>query len=332
MKASVDNFYFQFRLCSCLSLAPFISLCILVSSCKKEKTTFVFAELNSGISHDLNDIYFVNDTTGYTCGGDRYIEGNILKTTDGGATWMPQGENLEKALNRINFISSDTGFIVGIDGKMYKTLDGGNTYILYQSGRYQPLHDVWMLNAHKGFCCGGDGYKTGYIYTTNDGGDSWSIDTFPQEFRSLFFTDEETGFVAGYGAIFKTIDGGVNWQFTTASGDFFQSVYFTNGQTGYVVGSEGTILKTTDGGTNWKHLRNGNNLLQETWHLEQIVFRNSTEGYIIGEKGLFLKTTNAGESWEEVENAPLINLHGISLTEDGGYLCGEGGKIYRFLE
>ncbi|MEP7127574.1 MAG: YCF48-related protein, partial [Chitinophagales bacterium] len=179
MKASVDTYHFSRRFYLCLTLVTLITLSIFVSSCKKEKTTFVFAELNSGISHDLNDIYFVNDTTGYTCGGDRYIEGNILKTTDGGTTWMPQGETLEKALSRIQFISADTGFIVGIDGKIYRTYNGGNSYSLYQSGRYQPIHDVWMLNTKKGFCCGGDGHKTGYIYSTLTGGDSWSIDTFP---------------------------------------------------------------------------------------------------------------------------------------------------------
>lgn len=325
------NFLPRFRNCA-VTIFFFGILSIIHSSCRKEAATFIFTELHSGISKDLNDIYFVNDSTGYACGGERYVEGNILKTTDRGNTWFSQGEHLGKALYKQDFYAADTGFTVGVDGKIYKTTNAGEYWSLYQSPRYQPLHDVLILTPQKAFCCGGDGYKTGYIYSTSDGGNHWQIDTFPQEFRSLFFTDELTGFVAGYGAIFKTTDGGAVWQLTTAKGDFFQSVVFTDPMTGYSAGYEGTIIKTEDGGNTWEMLRNGNNLLQDTWHLEQIVFRNATTGYIIGEKGCFLKTTDAGANWEHVANAPAIDLHGIFLTKDGGYLCGEGGSIYRFLE
>lgn len=307
-------------------------MAITVTSCKKEKFEFVFTELHSGISRDLNDIYFVDDTTGYVCGGERYNTGDILKTTNSGETWLPQGENLEKALYRINFSRYDTGFIVGFEGKIYRTHNGGSNWNLYQLARYQPLHDIFMVNEEDGYVCGGDGFALGYIYQTHDGGNFWSIDTFPQELRSIFFTGESTGFAAGYGVIFKTNNGGESWQLTDAAGDFFQSVTFTDEQTGYAVGYEGSILKTTDAGASWSKIRNGNILFQATWHLHEVAFRSSATGYIIGEKGCFLKTTDAGEHWEEIKNAPEINFHGIFLSDEGGYLCGEGGKIYRFLE
>ncbi len=327
-----SRYYSRFRIRLLLIIAVFLATAFFTSSCRKEITTLIFTELPSGTTHDLNDIFFVNDSTGYACGGERYTEGNILKTTDGGNTWKAQGENLNKALNRQYYASADSGFIVGMDGKIYKTTDAGNYWNLYQSPRYQPLHDVVMLTAQKALCCGGDGYKTGYIYSTYDGGEHWSIDTFPMEFRSLFFTDDETGFVAGYGVIFKTTDGGTEWQLTEAKGDFFQSVFFTSALTGYAVGYEGTILKTENGGDDWELLRNGNNILQETWHPGQITFRDATTGYIIGEKGCFLRTSDAGVTWQQVENAPKIDFHGIYLTSSGGFLCGEGGKIFRFLE
>ncbi|HUM46485.1 MAG TPA: YCF48-related protein [Chitinophagales bacterium] len=308
------------------------TLLIVICSCGKSKTEFVFSELASGVTNNLNDIHFTDDTTGYVCGGERYEEGNIRKTTDGGETWLPQGEDLSKALNSIIFFGDDTGFSVGIDGKIFNTLNGGLNWNLHQLPRYQPMHDIFMVNEKRGFCCGGDGYKSGYIYNTTDGGENWQIDTFQHELMSLCFTSETIGYAAGYGAVFKTVNDGLSWELTGAAGDFFKSVFFTDEQTGFAVGYEGSIIKTSNAGETWENIRNGNNLLQETWHLEQIVFRNSAIGYIVGEKGCFLKTTDSGETWEAVKNAPAVNLYGICLAADGGFLCGEDGKIFRFLE
>jgi photosystem II stability/assembly factor-like uncharacterized protein len=189
-----------------------------------------------------------------------------------------------------------------------------------------------MVNSEIGFCCGGDGYKTGYIYHTADGGDKWDIDTFSLELRSICFLNELVGFAGGYGAIFKTVDGGSSWQITPATGDFFFSLCFTGEETGYAIGYQGSILKTGDGGNTWENIRNGNNLLQGTWHLNQVIFRDENNGYIVGEDGCFLKTEDGGEHWNPVKNSPDVDWTGITLTNDGGYLCGTGGKIYHFLE
>lgn len=307
-------------------------LILLFGSCKKDVVKFEFTELNSGIKNDLNSITFENDSIGYACGGIRYDHGDILKTTDGGKTWNSQDENLIKALYKINVASHDTIFSCGMDGKIFRTRDGGNTWDLFQSYLYRPIRDIFMVDSKTGYCCGGEGYKIGYIYHTTNGGDLWIIDTFSIEFRAIFFLNENTGYAAGYGAIFKTVDGAATWQITPATGDFFFSLYFTNDETGYAVGYEGSIIRTIDGGNSWERIRNGNELIQGTWHLNQVIFRDSQIGYIIGEDGCFFKTTDAGMHWMRVENAPDVDWKGIALVSNGGYLCGAGGKIYRFVE
>ncbi|MBA2423622.1 MAG: hypothetical protein H0V61_10440 [Chitinophagales bacterium] len=305
---------------------------LIIASCQKEKHEFVFTQLNSGTINDLNSLWFTDDMTGYTCGGDRYYQGNILKTTDAGATWFDQGAAIDKALYSLFFVNNDTAFMGGYDGKIFRTYNAGDSWALYQNYVYQPVRGIFMVNDNLGFCCGGNGFKTGFILHTYDGGNQWQTDTFSMEWRSIFFVDNNHGFVAGYGSIFETTNGGLTWQPTPASGDFFQSLYFSSPQTGFAVGYEGTILKTIDGGKTWEKKRNGNDLLQGTKHFKQIIFRDQTTGYIVGEKGCMLKTENSGESWNEVINAPDVNLNAIFLVEDGGYICGEGGKIYRFLE
>ena len=74
-----------------------------------------------------------------------------------------------------------------------------------------------------------------------------------------------------------------------------RSVYFTDVNTGYVVGDSGTILKTTNGGTNWSSLSSGTN-----HHLYSIDFPNANTGYAVGSlssEAVILKTVDAGTSW-----------------------------------
>ena len=52
------------------------------------------------------------------------------------------------------------------------------------------------------------------------------------------------------GKIFKTTNGGTTWTIQwSGTTNYLHSVYFTNANSGYTVGDDGTILKTTDGGT-----------------------------------------------------------------------------------
>jgi photosystem II stability/assembly factor-like uncharacterized protein len=70
--------------------------------------------------------------------------------------------------------------------------------------------------------------------------------------------------------------------------------------------------------------------VQSTRHFQQIIFRDNGVGYIIGENGCLMKSVDSGEHWTDIENSPEINWNGIFLTGNGGYLCGAGGRIYRF--
>jgi len=303
----------------------------LFPSCRKEKMTMQFTAINTGTGRDINGICFVDDSTGYAVGGERYNYGDILITADGGETWNAQNAGVQKAIYKPFFLNKDTGFAAAYEGKLLRTTDGGISWQLYQS-YWIPAYDIKFVNDSTGIACGGNGFSRGIIFRTTDMGNSWSIDTFQNEFRSLFFTDESTGYCAGYGMIMKTSDGGESWQPTTAKGDFFTSVYFTDAVTGFAVGLNGIILKTSNAGSTWERLRNANNVLKKKLNYTQIVFRNASIGYAIGWDGLMMKTINGGQDWITITNAPSENFNGIVLTDSGGFIAAAGGKIYRFVD
>lgn len=85
------------------------------------------------------------------------------------------------------------------------------------------------------------------------------------------------------------------WQNPFPTGNKLQSVCFTDINTGYSAGQNGTILKTTDGGASWTSLSSGTGC-----DLTSIVFPDASTGYAAGGNlypypiGTILKTTDAG--------------------------------------
>ena len=78
------------------------------------------------------------------------------------------------------------------------------------------------------------------------------------------------------------------------AGTFFNSVFFTNEQTGYIVGSNREILKTEDGGNTWEAY---NNAFFDSGYYE-VLFTDENTGHIVGgetwQMGYYLSTTDAG--------------------------------------
>ena len=89
----------------------------------------------------------------------------------------------------------------------------------------------------------------------------WSLQTltYYSTFYSVYFTDVNTGYIAGEsGFITKTTDGGSTWTtLSTGTTNDLNSITFTNSTTAYACGGNGTIIKTTNSGTSWTTLNTG---------------------------------------------------------------------------
>jgi len=176
----------------------------------------------------LRDVYFSDANTGTAVGGG---EGNwsrelLLRTTDGGTTWVKQHtgpDNETPNLKGVTFTNTVTGFVVG-----------------NSNGEIPTYGEIWH---------------------TIDGGSTWSIDSTTilgnGYFLDVFFTDFDNGTVIGYfwplgeqeGVILHTIDAGANWiKQTSGTMNSLNGVFFTDALTGWVVGDNGTILHTSNGG------------------------------------------------------------------------------------
>lgn len=84
-----------------------------------------FTQIPSGVTTPLNDIYFPTPSVGYIAGEG----GVILKSTDGGESWLPQHTSTQNGLRTMYFKDEAEGWIAGAGVSILKTENGGGAVI-----------------------------------------------------------------------------------------------------------------------------------------------------------------------------------------------------------
>ncbi len=309
-----------------------IYLCLIIGltaflSCKKEKISLSWDNLNSGTSHNLTAVHFTHADTGYAVGGDTWYLGIMLHTYDGGNNWQVDSI-ANKQFFGIDFLPDGTGHIVGIDGYLFEQKP--DNWQFHRLPRWNILRGVDFYEAQRGVVVGGEAFSIGVIMTLGDNYATVATDTLDNQLESVTYSDEKTIHAVGYGLILRSTDGGLTWAPSETTGDYFREVQFVNSRTGYIIGYNGTLLKTTDAGESWDRLRGGDQITVSDKPFLAMHFVDADRGYICGEGGLLWQTTNGGEDWAIVKDLPNVDFYDVFVIEDTGYLVGENGQIVRF--
>src|SRR5512139_249721 len=135
---------------------------------------------NSGVSFNLNSIFFIDANIGWSVGD----EGIIIKTTDGGNNWITQAGVTTDNLYSVYFVNSNIGWIVGENVRIMKSTDGGSNWILQVANPPFPvdLHSVQFLDLNNGWAVGNN-FIDSYLIQTTNGGATWQ--------NSFGFMDEK---------------------------------------------------------------------------------------------------------------------------------------------
>jgi len=240
--------------------------------------------------------------------------------------WVVQPSGVNFVLNKITFINSQTGFVIGYSKNILKTTDRGENWNqIFTVDSVTELRDIFFVNQNTGYAAGGVfiyGPGTEYYFsstlakTTNSGNNWFTVfrDTNqspPTILGSVYFTSSDVGYIGaglysnGDGRLFKTTDGAVSWNelsFDNINGYPF-SMYFSNELTGNAAVSNKAI-KTTNGGINWTQ----HNSSFAPSFLLSLFFIDQNTGYACGGSPPFpgqsfiMKTTNAGDNWNTLLN------------------------------
>ena len=147
----------------------------------------------------------------------------------------------------------------------------------------------------------------------------------------------QLGYIAGSNFILKTTNAGEDWMVKLDDySNSLHSIYFTDENTGYAVGStydvgwHNCILKTTDGGNTWFYVSIG---ITDDWLLNSVFFVNRDTGWVAGYGADFRKTTDGGLSW--INQSLGINGYNDILNavyfinENIGWVVGNEGKLFK---
>lgn len=257
--------------------------------------------------------------------------GQILRTTDGGATFNFQLNTGIYPFVSVNFSDSLHG-IAGTNNKMiYYTADGGTTWdssTVPAPGNYLQAKKVLLADNSTGYAILSYVANTALAKTT-DGGHSWAVikrDTtqFTAAYTALSFVDAQHGYLAAFNfngtpnkfSLLKTNDGGNSWTPVTFPANLpgnigttqINALHFDDMQHGWVAGggTNSFILYTDDGGATWSVQELGTSV---SWYTLQFI--NAHTGFAAGWQGDIVKTSTGGligvdELSQDAENELVV--------------------------
>ncbi len=250
------------------------------------------------------------------------IRGNVLRSTDRGASWKPLWTGNNDALHAISFPEPATGTTVGNYGIILRTTDAGKTWERQVNGAFTSndhFMGVAFSDRDHGVVVGGAD-----IHRTADGGSTWSAVPLPGVARFLTAVSlrQGTGMAVGdSGRIVYSSDGGASWVVrVNGGGAHLRDVWVVDSARAFVAGVE-TILRTTDAGVTWSPVSGAGG--QTWWTLS---FIDSVRGFAGSSQGRILRTTDGGTTWASQYSTLIEISDDAFFDQDDGILATMAGR------
>jgi photosystem II stability/assembly factor-like uncharacterized protein len=257
-------------------------------------------------------------------------------------------ENSYSYSNVIKFKNDSLGFLMGDHSIILKTVDAGETWVPGELDTKINIKDFQFLGDSTIYAVGdyyiGSGENlTSKLIKSQDNGETWdSLISFAgKQLYSLYFFNKDSGLLAGYDEIYRTVDSGDTWDTVWSITQFgyqfgaLKQLTFPTSQIGYAIGIglnqhnnlyfDNFLLKSIDAGLTWDTIKTFQN------PLTTIYFMNQDTGFIGTESSssIILKTTDGGNTWNETQGATYFNsVNSILFTSNmTGFAAGAPSDI-----
>jgi photosystem II stability/assembly factor-like uncharacterized protein len=277
----------------------------------------------------VTDACFLNSSTGWIFG----LSGTILRTDDGGLSWIDQSSPVYGDISTGLFLDNNIGWIATGDylnnsGKIFSTKNGGYTWNLKFSDDESTIRDLSFINHDTGWALARCHPpfplpEQNLFLKTTDGGDNWLVlDSINySHFIKIDFINNTVGFIAGAGMpnLMKTTDGGISWQASPHVSDAsLTDVFFTDANNGYSCGNN--FYYTHNGGLSWGYTF--------CYHSYAVDMYDSFSGWTISIDKVY-KVTNGGQNTDYQFTADKSLLTDISALDSAhAFVFGENVSIY----
>jgi photosystem II stability/assembly factor-like uncharacterized protein len=250
----------------------------------------------------------------------------LITTKESFSQWKIKylDETLYTYDNVIKFKNDSFGLFMGSNSVILRSDNTGETWDLINLATdinvkdFQFSDDSVIYAIGDQFTGAGENLSSILIKSSNNG-DTWdSITSFSgKQLVTLWFFNNDSGIVAGYDGIYRTVDASISWdtvwsitQFGYKYGELKQ-LSFPSSEIGYAIGIgsnqlnnpnfDNFLLKSKNSGVTWDNIRTF------PFSLGTIHFLNQDTGFIGAESSIILKTMDGGISWNETQISEYYN-------------------------
>lgn len=212
------------------------------------------------------------------------------------------------------------------------------------------LNDLWFASPRRGIAVGyltERGKTRPAAVLTSDGGQNWSLVRTPEIGASLFFVNENLGWMVARNGLYRTEDSGRTWKRWKSPAGILR-VHFQSESRGWAVGLRKGIFETSDGGQHWTRVAAGDEPKSDPEFTAYgwIAFANEKTGLIAGwsrpprsddrprvpdwmdparaqrrrewpSLTILLETRDGGKSWKPSVTSMFGTVSRICLAADG---------------
>lgn len=271
---------------------------------------------------------------------ENYLKPVLFKTSDTAQTPLNWQVITNSPLNNdyfsfrdIQFLNDSVGYACDVDYGIIASTKSGGSYWQLNKVPNEYFSHVHFLNATIGIVAGSN-YTSSFVYTTDNGGSTWSKTNFPNaviDIEDIYMLNSSTWFVVALGVnpdtsgyLYRTIDGGNTFQLILTTANSLRGIDFVSQTKGFVCGSYRRIYTTNDVGLTWSLIHTG-----PSGRFNKIDFVTDLVGYAIKVDSIY-KTTNGGYAWIPLAKASTIAgtaEHIAFYNANVGYVTINSGEI-----
>lgn len=258
--------------------------------------------------------------------GDRLVavgaRGHIVVSTDNGASWKQAKVPVSSDLTAVFFVNDGMGWSVGHDGVVLATVDGGMTWTVQLDGRRANEQLVEHMQHRVA-----ESPNSAELKQLLEDAKRYREQGADKPFLDVWFADESNGFVVGaYNLIFRTSDGGRNWQpwFDRTDNPKAFNLYAIRPAAGavYIAGEGGLVLKL--------------DARQQRFRAHEVPYKGSFFGIadggdtvlVFGLRGNAFRSDDRGRTWVKADaGLPATIASGARTAAGTVVLVDVGGRI-----
>jgi photosystem II stability/assembly factor-like uncharacterized protein len=264
----------------------------------------------------LLDIFFVNKNVGYAVGG--LSKSSIIKTLDGGKTWIEQDPGPYYYLRSVYFTDEQDGWAVGSYNAILHTTDGGKNWnrktlentewdVTYNKVLFIDKQNGWILDSKR------------RLLKTTDGGITWKFfEDVNVTVGNFYFNNSKHGWAVDFWHIYETKDGGESWTTNYIAGYTqpilegvsYASIFFQNENIGWI-GGYGSMVTTSDAGKTWRKVSG----IDRDDNLYKIYFTDNETGFAMTDGRVYYQTNDGGKTWNKKDTGVYGNIVSMAFID-----------------